>query len=219
MEQKITTVVFDLDGTLLDTLQDLSASVNHALSTHGLPLHTDDEVRQMLGNGVRYLMERAVPDGLPAGKFEEVFNTFRTHYAAHCLDKTCPYEGILSMLDSLQRDGLRMAIVSNKPDDAVQELHKRFFAQCVGTAVGESASVRRKPNPDGVLEAIRRLGGTPDEAVYVGDSEVDLATARNAGLPCITVLWGFRDEDFLRTAGATTFARTPADVVKLLAGN
>ena len=177
MDRKITTVVFDLDGTLLDTLQDLADSVNYALRTHGLPERTTAEVRQMLGNGIRYLMEHA-----------------------------------------LRRRGLRMAIVSNKLDAAVQELNERFFARYVDSAVGESETVRRKPNPDGVLEAIRRLGSTPDEAVYVGDSEVDFATARNAGVPCITVLWGFRDEDFLRSVGATTFAHRPADVVDLICG-
>ena len=218
MDRKITTVVFDLDGTLLDTLQDLADSVNYALRTHGLPERTTAEVRQMLGNGIRYLMEHAVPAGMVPEAFEPVFDTFRTYYVDHCLDKTQPYDGILPMLDSLRRHGLRMAIVSNKLDAAVQELNERFFARYVDSAVGESETVRRKPNPDGVLEAIRRLGSTPDEAVYVGDSEVDFATARNAGVPCITVLWGFRDEDFLRSVGATTFAHRPADVVDLICG-
>ena len=218
MDRKITTVVFDLDGTLLDTLQDLADSVNYALRTHGLPERTTAEVRQMLGNGIRYLMEHAVPAGMAPETFEPVFDTFRTYYVDHCLDKTQPYDGILPMLDCLRRRGLRMAIVSNKLDAAVQELNERFFARYVDSAVGESETVRRKPNPDGVLEAIRRLGSTPDEAVYVGDSEVDFATARNAGVPCITVLWGFRDEDFLRSVGATTFAYRPADVVDLICG-
>lgn len=218
MDRKITTVVFDLDGTLLDTLQDLADSVNYALRTHGLPERTTAEVRQMLGNGIRYLMEHAVPAGMVPEAFEPVFDTFRTYYVDHCLDKTQPYDGILPMLDCLRRRGLRMAIVSNKLDAAVQELNERFFARYVDSAVGESETVRRKPNPDGVLEAIRRLGSTPDEAVYVGDSEVDFATARNAGVPCITVLWGFRDEDFLRSVGATTFAHRPVDVVDLICG-
>lgn len=218
MDKKITAVVFDLDGTLLDTLQDLSDSVNHALRTHGLPSRSTAEVRKMLGNGIRFLMEHAVPSDLPAERFEPVFDTFRSYYVDHCLDKTRPYEGILPMLDSLRRHGLRMAIVSNKLDAAVQELNERFFAQYVDSAVGESETVRRKPNPDGVLEAIRRLGSTPESSVYVGDSEVDFATARNAGVPCITVLWGFRDEDFLRSIGADTFARRPADIIGLLTG-
>ncbi len=218
MNKKITTIVFDLDGTLLDTLQDLADSVNHALVAHGLPQRSTDEVRRMLGNGIRYLMEHAVPADLPAERFEPVFDTFRTHYVDHCLDKTRPYDGILPMLADLREHGYRMAIVSNKLDPAVQELNERFFSRYVESAVGESETVRRKPNPDGVLEAIRRLGSTPDEAVYVGDSEVDFATARNAGVPCITVLWGFRDEDFLRGIGATTFAHTPADVTRLVRG-
>ena len=152
MDRKITTVVFDLDGTLLDTLQDLADSVNYALRTHGLPERTTAEVRQMLGNGIRYLMEHAVPAGMAPEAFEPVFDTFRTYYVDHCLDKTQPYDGILPMLDCLRRRGLRMAIVSNKLDAAVQELNERFFARYVDSAVGESETVRRKPNPDGVLE-------------------------------------------------------------------
>lgn len=214
---EITTVVFDLDGTLLDSLQDLACSVNHALTKHGMPTRSEAEIRLMLGNGVRRLVGQAVPQGTPEDVTEQVLATFRVHYAAHCHDLTHPFDGIMDMLADLHRRGYRMAIVSNKPDPAVQELNEQFFSDYMNLAVGESATVRRKPNPDGVLEAIRRMGATPSEAVYVGDSEVDFATAQNAGVPCITVLWGYRDEMFLRDTGATLFARRPSELPELLA--
>lgn len=213
---KITTVVFDLDGTLLDSLQDLACSVNHALTEHGMPTRSETEIRLMLGNGVRRLVGQAVPQGTPEDITEQVLATFRVHYAKHCHDLTHPFDGIMDMLAELHRRGYRMAIVSNKPASAVQELNAQFFSGYMNIAVGESTTVRRKPNPDGVLEAIRRMGATPSEAVYVGDSEVDFVTAQNAGIPCITVLWGYRDETFLRNTGATLFARRPSELPELL---
>lgn len=213
------TVVFDLDGTLLDTLGDLAASVNHALRTHGLPERSLQEVRAFLGNGIRNLMLHSVPEGCTDDRFEQVFQSFREHYVQHCLDTTCPYPGIMTLLDELRTRGVKMAIVSNKLHPAVQELSKRFFSGYVTSAVGESATVRRKPNPDAVLAALAELGSTPEEAIYVGDSEVDLATARNAGLPCALVLWGFRDEAFLRALpGAKHFIKAPTDLLPLVDG-
>lgn len=208
----ITTIIFDLDGTLLDTLQDLAAAVNHALASHGLPLRNETEVRSFLGNGIRSLVERAVPEGLTGEKFEQVFETFRTYYMEHCQDRTQPYEGILPLIKQLHKRGYKMGIVSNKVDAAVQELNDRFFKTYIETAVGESPTVRRKPCPDAVLAALRRLGSSPAEAVYVGDSEVDLATAENAGLPCVSVLWGFRDHDFLLAHGATRCIARPEEL-------
>lgn len=213
----IRTVVFDLDGTLLDTLGDLVASVNFALRQHQLPLRTVAEIRLFLGNGIRTLMRKSVGDALGEEEFEAVFQTFRTHYVAHCLDTTAPYPGILSLLDELQRRGIQMAIVSNKLHPAVQELNERFFSHYIHSAVGESATVRRKPNPDAVLAALKELGSSPAEAIYVGDSEVDWETAQRAGLPCALVLWGFRDEDYLRQLpGAACFLRQPADLLSYL---
>ena len=212
----ITTIIFDLDGTLLDTLHDLAAAVNHALTSHSLPPRSEAEVRTFLGNGIRSLVERAVPDGLTGEQFEQVFETFRTYYMEHCQDRTQPYEGIMPLIRQLHERGLKMGIVSNKVDAAVQELNDRFFKTYIETAVGESPTVRRKPCPDAVLAALRRLGSSPKEAVYVGDSEVDLATAENAGLPCVSVLWGFRDHYFLLAHGATCCIERPEELPRTL---
>ncbi len=211
------TVIFDLDGTLLNTLGDLAESVNYALRVHGLPERTYSEVRSYLGNGIRRLMLQAAGPMVDESHFESVFQTFKAYYVEHCLDTTQPYEGIMPMLKVLHRMQISLAIVSNKLHPAVVELNERFFKDYVQLAIGESAEVRRKPNPDGVLAALKALGSKPDEALYVGDSEVDLATAQAAGLPCALVLWGFRDEEFLRTLpGADIFLREPADLLNLL---
>ncbi len=210
----IKAIVFDLDGTLLDTLDDLTAAVNHALSAHGLPLRTRAEVRSFVGNGVRRLMERSVPEEMPADKFEKVFRSFREYYTAHCLDQTRPYPGIMETLKRLHERGVRMAIVSNKLQPAVTELNARFFGEYIPVAVGESERVRCKPCPDGVLEALKVMGAKKEEAIYVGDSEVDIETAHNAGLPCLSVLWGFKDEDFLRQLYPDArFIREPEEVL------
>ena len=212
----LNTVVFDLDGTLLDTLGDLAGSVNYALRKHGLPECSLQEVRSFLGNGIVRLMQGAVKNAVQGAAFEEVFQTFRSHYLEHCLDTTQPYPGILPMMEKLREAGVKMAIVSNKLHPAVQELSRRFFAELVTSAVGESETVRRKPNPDGVLRALKEMGSRPEEAIYVGDSEVDWETARNAGLRCALVCWGFRDEEFLRTLpGTFAYAQSPDDLLSL----
>lgn len=212
----LNTVVFDLDGTLLDTLGDLAGSVNYALRKHGLPECSLQEVRSFLGNGIVRLMQGAVKNAVQGAAFDEVFQTFRSHYLEHCLDTTQPYPGILPMMEKLREAGVKMAIVSNKLHPAVQELSRRFFAELVTSAVGESETVRRKPNPDGVLRALKEMGSRPEEAVYVGDSEVDWETARNAGLRCALVCWGFRDEEFLRTLpGTFAYAQSPDDLLSL----
>ena len=213
----LNTIIFDLDGTLLDTLGDLSNSVNYALRKHGLPERSLSDIRAFLGNGIRHLMTCAVGKGqVDELHFEEVFQTFRSHYVEHCLDLTCPYPGIMPLLEALKRRGVKMAIVSNKLHPAVQELNTHFFNEYITSAVGESATVRRKPNPDAVLTALRELDSKPEEAIYVGDSEVDLDTAQNAGLPCGLVLWGFRDEDFLRSLpGATQWFASPEELLNL----
>ena len=208
--------IFDLDGTLLDTLGDLAGSVNYALRKHGLPECSLQEVRSFLGNGIVRLMQGAVKNAVQGEAFEEVFQTFRSHYLEHCLDTTQPYPGILPMMEKLREAGVKMAIVSNKLHPAVQELSRRFFAELVTSAVGESENVRRKPKPDGVLRALKEMGSRPEEAVYVGDSEVDWETARNAGLRCALVCWGFRDEEFLRTLpGTFAYAQSPDDLLSL----
>jgi phosphoglycolate phosphatase len=209
------TYIFDLDGTLLDTLGDLAASVNHALRTHGLPEHSIDDVRRFVGNGVRKLMERAVPDGAGNPLFDETFATFRQYYMAHSLDTTRPYEGIPETLEALKARGCHLAVVSNKMMAATQELCYHFFPSTIEVAIGEdeAAGIRRKPAPDTVFAALKALGVGKENAVYVGDSDVDIQTARNAGIPCISVLWGFRDRDFLLQNGAETFISTPSELL------
>lgn len=209
------TYIFDLDGTLLNTLDDLAAATNYALRTNGLPQHSVDDVRRFVGNGVRMLMRRAVPDGEQNPRFETAFAAFRQYYLAHSLDTTRPYDGIMTMLRSLKSRGCRLAVVSNKFCAATEELCRHFFDGLIEVAIGENeaAGIRKKPAPDTVFEALRQLGATADGAVYVGDSEVDIQTARNAHLPCISVLWGFRDRHFLTANGATTFVAAPLDIV------
>ena len=209
------TYVFDLDGTLLDTLGDLAASTNYALRTHGMPEHSLDDVRRFVGNGVRVLMERAVPQGAENPQFEAAFQTFRTHYMQHSLDTTKPYDGILETLEALKAEGCRLAVVSNKMMAATQELCRHFFRDTIEVAIGEheAQGIRKKPAPDTVNEAFRQLGVGKEWAVYVGDSDVDILTARNSGLPCINVLWGFRDRDFLIQHGAETFISAPSELL------
>lgn len=206
-----------MDGTLLDTLDDLCNATNWALLHNRLPKRTIDEVRHFVGNGVRCLIERAVPYGTNDDVLEKTFADFKAYYVDHCLEHTCPYDGIQEMLQALKARGLRLAIVSNKLQAGVDELYNRFFCDTVDVAIGESPEIQRKPAPDMVQEALRKLGTTASEAVYVGDSDVDLLTAHNSGLPCISVLWGFRDRDFLEKHGATILAEAPCDVVEALA--
>ena len=209
--------IFDLDGTLLDTLGDLAASVNYALRHHGLPEHSLDDVRRFVGNGVRMLMERAIPDGSSNPLFDETFATFRQHYMAHSLDTTRPYNGIPETLVAIRERGCHIAVVSNKMMAATQELCRYFFPDTVEVAIGEdeAAGIRKKPAPDTVFAALRTLGIGKEDAVYVGDSDVDIQTAANAGIPCISVLWGFRDRDFLLNHGATTLISTPSELLSL----
>lgn len=208
------TYIFDLDGTLLNTLGDLAASTNYALRLYGMPEHTIDDVRRFVGNGVGKLIERAIPEGLANPQYEDVLATFRKHYMLHSLDTTAPYPGIESLLHSLRSHGCNVAVVSNKFYNATVELCRHFFADTVEVAIGERENIRRKPAPDTVFEAMRQLGVSAEDTVYVGDSDVDVATARNSGIPCISVLWGFRDRDFLIEHGATTFVNTPEDIIK-----
>ena len=210
------TYIFDLDGTLLDTLQDLAASVNYALRQHHMPEHSVDDIRRFVGNGVRMLMTRAVPDGEDNPQFEAVFATFRQYYMQHSLDTTRPYEGIPELIHELKARGCQMAVVSNKMMAATQELVRHFFPE-IPVAIGEheAEGIKKKPAPDTVYAALDALGIPSPSAVYVGDSDVDLATARNSGQPCISVLWGFRDRDFLLAHGATTFVSHPLDILKI----
>lgn len=209
---KYKTYIFDLDGTLLSTLADLAASTNYALCTHHMPERSLDEVRRFVGNGVKKLMERAIPDGLNNPLFEETFATFRQHYMQHNLDTTQPYPGIMQLLEQLKAEGKNIAVVSNKFYAATRELCRHFFGDLVPVAIGEREDIRKKPAPDTVIEALRELGVDKEGAVYIGDSDVDIMTAKNSGMPCVSVLWGFRDKDFLIEHGATTLISKPEEM-------
>jgi len=214
----IKAVIWDLDGTLLNTLDDLAASTNAALLKNGLPQRTTDEVRCFVGNGVHKLIERAMPEpGEKHPKFQQVLDCFVAHYGAHSRDNTRPYDGIMEALAQLTEMGAMHAIVSNKIDFAVKALSQDYFPGWMKSAVGDDPSRRKKPAPDSVLEAMRQLGVTAEECVYVGDSDVDVITARNAGIPCVAVTWGFRDEQCLKDAGAEHIAHTPAQLVETIA--
>lgn len=211
------TVIFDLDGTLLDTLEDLTDSVNYAMEQFGLPAHTLEAVRGFVGNGVAKLIERAIPQGAKNSSYEAILKAFKAHYAKHCEDKTRPYEGIMELLALLQKQGYHLAIVSNKFDGAVKQLNEKYFGEFISVAIGESDRIKRKPAPDTVYQALRELKSEPSRAIYVGDSEVDLQTAQNAKLPCVSVTWGFRSKEQLLNAGAKLIIRTPQELPDLLA--
>ena len=217
----MTTIIFDLDGTLMNTLDDLHESVSYALRQAGLAPNPKQDTRRYLGNGVRNLVNRSVEQACPTADEalkERVFEIFRAYYVAHSMDKTAPYEGIPEMLKECKKRGFFTAIVSNKLDPAVKDLHKAFFADSIDVAIGETPTVKRKPAPDMVDEAIRQLSLLhgrsieKSECVYVGDSEVDLQTAKNSDLPCIAVSWGFRDRDYLVEQGAKTIIDCPDEL-------
>lgn len=195
-------VVFDLDGTLLDTLDDLTNSVNAVLEKYGIAAYSREDVRSFVGNGIRRLLQLTVPGAEQHPQFEQIVTEFKEHYGIHCMDETEPYPGVMALLDWLQREGYLVAIVSNKADFAVKKLRDVYFRDLVPVAIGEKEGCRKKPAPDSVWAALKELGCEPAEAVYVGDSDVDLLTAQNADMPCIAVSWGFRSREFLVEHGA-----------------
>ncbi|MBR6338988.1 MAG: HAD family hydrolase [Alloprevotella sp.] len=205
--------IFDLDGTLLDTLSDLTAAVNHALGLHGLSAKTKDDVRRCLGNGYARLIGDVTGYGETDERTRAILADFQTYYEQHLADLTAPYDGIVPLLQTLRQRGAKIGIVSNKGNEAVQQLSARFFGGLIDVAVGESQTVRRKPNPDALLEVMRTLGCTPTDALYIGDSEVDIETACRANIPCLSCTWGFRTEAFLRQHGAQHFVHRPEEVV------
>lgn len=190
-------VLFDMDGTTLDTLGDLTNACNHTLARFGMPPRTRREVASMLGNGAAYLIGRAVPEGTDEALTAELLRAYQPWYDSHCDIETAPYPGVCGLMRALRDAGVHQAVISNKQDSAVRLLAERHFAGLLDAAVGESATVRRKPNPDAVLEALRKMGVAASEAVYVGDTEVDIETARRAGTDCAVVGWGFRTREQL----------------------
>ena len=209
-------IVFDLDGTLLNTLDNITAAVNHTLTAYGMPTRTHSEVRRFVGNGVASLISRAVPDGTDDDTMARVLADFRVYYADHTLDLTAPYDGILPALERLKTAGIKMAIVSNKPDVSVERLREQFFGDYIDVAFGDSPDRPKKPAPDSTFDALARLGVSADEAIFVGDGDADVLTAKNAGMPCVGVTWGFRDAVDLRKAGATLLVDTPEQIIEYL---
>lgn len=216
MKNEIDTIIFDLDGTLLDTLKDLTNSVNYALAQYKLPVHSIDRVRQMVGNGIYVLFEQAIPQGRSFEKYAECVKTFQKHYELHKKDFTKPFPGIMELLKECYEKGYKMAVVSNKFDLAVKQLCEEFFSPYITSAIGESSRTAPKPAPDTVFEAMKDLNSTADTCIYVGDSDVDIATAKNAGIPCISVTWGFRDREFLMKHGASCLADDTKDITDIL---
>lgn len=212
-------VIFDLDGTLLNTLDDLADSTNYALSKFGYPTRTIDEVRQFVGNGVAKLIERAIPEGKNNPNFEKCLAIFKENYAQNMYNKTAPYNGIIEMLSNLKSKGIKIAVVSNKFDLAVKELCKKYFEGFIDFAAGENEAqgIRKKPAPDTVISVLNEFNFAPEDAVYVGDSDVDIMTAKNSQMPCISVTWGFRDEKFLLENGATILINAPSEIYNHLA--
>lgn len=211
-------VIFDLDGTLLDTLGDLTDAVNHALDVYHLPERSMDEVRSFVGNGLRNLMLQAVEEGEAYPQFEELFEYFREYYKKNCNHKTAPYEGIMELMKELKGRGIKMAIVSNKIDIGVKKLNEKFFADYVDRelAVGEREGIARKPAPDAIFEVLNYLQVEPEHALYVGDSDVDINTAENADIRCVSVSWGFRDTEFLLSHGAGVIINRPLELLENL---
>lgn len=213
---KYSLAIFDLDGTILDTLQDLADCINVILRRYDMPERTVDEVRQFVGNGIRRLIHLAVPQGSSPETEEQIFQEYIAYYQIHCADHTRPYEGIPELLTALKAHGCRLAVVSNKADSAVQALCQQYFPGCFDYTVGERAGISKKPAPDSVNEVLQKLAVEPDQAVYIGDSEVDILTARNARMDSLIVTWGFREETFLRESGAVTLIKKPEEILELV---
>lgn len=214
--KELKAVIFDLDGTLLDTLDDLADATNATLAHFGYPARTREEVRAFVGNGIANLLRRALPAGTPDTRLLEAVDFFRADYGKRNQNRTAPYPGVLSLLSALRERGIRIGVVSNKYDAAVRDLCEHYFPTLIDLPLGERAGIPKKPAPDALFFAMKELGASADTAVYVGDSEVDVETARNAALPCISVLWGLRDKDVLDAAGATVYAATTEEILTLL---
>ena len=218
MERIYDTVIFDLDGTLMDTLEDLANAVNEILKRHGYPVKTITEVRRIVGNGLRQTLTLCLPEGTEQQEVERLLPEFAAYYQAHCQIKTKPYDGIMDTLRELCERGYKMAIVSNKRDEAVKTLNEEYFQAYVKVAIGENEDmgIKKKPAPDMVFQALRELGSVRERAVYVGDSEVDRMTAENAGLPCVSVDWGFRDREELEKLAPAYLISRPEELLEIL---
>ncbi|MBQ3045035.1 MAG: HAD family hydrolase [Clostridia bacterium] len=212
--KKFNTIVFDLDGTLTDTLDDLRSSVNFALSQFGFPERSRDEIRSFVGNGVRRLIYRSVPENTDTATAEKCLEVFREHYKANSCVETRPYDGIADLLETLKKRGIKTAVVTNKMHEAAADIVEYFFGGLIDITIGQSEKIAPKPAPDSVFLALEKLGVSKEDAVYVGDSEVDCMTAHNAGIPCIGVTWGFRDREVLEANGADYIAENSQDIIQ-----
>ena len=213
---KFNSVVFDLDGTLLDTLGDLRDSVNFALEKNNLPNRTTEEIRSFVGNGIRLLIERSVPESTSIEITDKCFSDFKEYYKDHSAILTKAYDGIIDLLKELKSKGVKIAVVSNKADFAVKTLMEDYFSGLYDCAYGERAGVPRKPAPDGVFAAINEMGADVKDTVYIGDSEVDVVTSKNANLPCIAVTWGFRDKKVLESLSPEYIVDSTSDILRII---
>lgn len=211
---KYDAVIFDLDGTLTDTLGDLRNSVNFALRQFGFPERTLDEIRSFVGNGVRKLIYLSVPENTSEEVSEKCLDVFKEYYKNNSLVETKPYDGIIPMIEILKNQGIRTAVVTNKMHEAAKEIAEIFFGDLIDITLGQIDGVAQKPEPDGIYHVLEKLGVSKEKSVYVGDSEVDCITAKNADIPCIGVTWGFRDESVLVENGADFIADTPDDIIR-----
>lgn len=218
MNGKYKLVIFDMDGTILYTLDDICDGVNASLSKHGLPVRTKDEIRCHIGNGIRHEIESSVPEGTKESMIDAVFHDFHAWYEIHCNDRTRPYDGIVELLEDLKQAGIHCAVVSNKADYAVKALNEIYFKGLLEAGVGEKDGIARKPAPDEVDEVLRLLNMERNRAVYIGDSEVDIETAANAGMDCIGVSWGYRDRKWLQECGAEVIVDDVSQLRQLLLG-
>lgn len=212
------TVIFDLDGTLLNTIEDLTDSVNYVQEKYGYPLHSIDEVKAHVGNGIRNLIIRSIPGGEKNADFEAVYHEFKIYYQQNCQVKTTSYPGIMELLKELYKNKIKMAIVSNKVHSAVEELNKLYFQRYISVAIGENEEegIKKKPAPDSVFRALDLLGSKKEDAVYVGDSDVDIATAKNAGLHCVLCSWGFRERALLESLNPMAIIDRPEELLKIV---
>lgn len=209
-------VIFDLDGTLLNTLGDLRAATNHALEVRGLPPHSMEEIRQFIGNGIRLLICRAMPKGTPEAEIDAALDDFKAYYAAHIHDRTVPYDGIPQLLTALRKRGIKVAVLSNKIDSASQQLIEYFFPGKTDVVFGEHVGVPRKPDPTSCRMVMQQLGVQPEQVLYVGDSGTDMQTAKNAGLYAVGVTWGFRSKEVLLEYGADVLVHRPEQILQIL---
>lgn len=213
--KKFDTVVFDMDGTILNTLDDLKDAMNHILRSHGYPEKTLEECRRAVGNGARRFLADMLPQGEADPEFEALLKEYGVYYQGHSQIKTRPYDGIVALMEALNEKQIKMAIVSNKGDGPVKDLNRKYFGDLIETAVGERPGIRRKPEPDSVLEALKILGSSRETAVYVGDSEVDYHTAANAGMTCALVSWGFRDREQLEALKPDYIIDRPEELLEI----